>query len=114
MNNFLTFIQLKLFLLNYVDAVKFATPRLNTFWRYAKVEFKPPTPSEIPEVSKRFGDVVSSVTTGKWKQVSVKEAWLNTLVGCELLCLFFVGEVIGRGSLIGYDVSRVQPKFPFW
>jgi F-type H+-transporting ATPase subunit g len=65
-------------------------------------------------LTKRFGDVVQSATTGKFRQLSVKEAWLNTLVGLELVILFYVGEVVGRGSLIGYDVSRVQPKFPFW
>lgn len=89
-------------------------PRLNTFWRYAKVEFKPPTPAEIPELTTRFGKVVQSATTGGFKNLSVKEAWLNTLVGVELVFLFYIGEVVGRGSLIGYDVSRVQPKFPFW
>merc|ERR1739848_631140 len=96
------------------SAVKMATPQLKTAWRYVKVEFKPPTPAEIPAVSKGLGDVVASATTGKWKSLSVKEAWANTLVGCELVILFFVGEVVGRGTLIGYDVSRVQPKFPFF
>jgi hypothetical protein len=43
-----------------------------------------------------------------------KEALVNTMVGVELLMWFFIGEVIGRGTLVGYDVSRVKPKFPFW
>ena len=46
--------------------------------------------------------------------IFIQEAWANTLVCAELVCLFFVGEVVGRGTLIGYDVSRVQPKFPFF
>ena len=97
-----------------LGVVAFSTPRLQTFWRYAKVEFKPPTPSEIPDLAKRFGDVVTSASTGKWQKLSVKEALANTLVCAELAILFFVGEVVGRGSLIGYDVSRVQPHFPFF
>jgi hypothetical protein len=35
------------------------------------------------------------------------------MVGVEILVLFYVGEIIGRGSLVGYDVSRVKPTFPF-
>lgn len=52
--------------------VDFATPRLRTFWRYAKVELKPPTPGEIPEISKRITDVVTGASTGRWAKVSVK------------------------------------------
>ena len=29
---------------------------------------------------------------------------MNTLVVLEVACWFFVGEVIGRGSLIGYQI----------
>jgi hypothetical protein len=43
-----------------------------------------------------------------------KEAIINTAVVAELAVLFFIGEIVGRGSLIGYDVSRVQPVFPLW
>lgn len=50
----------------------FATPRLRTFWRYAKVEFKPPTPGEFPEIGKRVGDVISAAQTGRWTKLSVK------------------------------------------
>ena len=37
--------------------------------------------------------------------VFCQEAWLNTLVGAEIMFCFFIGEgvgVIGRGSLVGY------------
>lgn len=44
----------------------------------------------------------------------LKEAILNTAVIAELVVLFYIGEVVGRGSLIGYDVSRVKPVFPLW
>ena len=94
-------------------AVEFSRPRLQTFWRYAKVEFKPPL-SEIPEVQQRFGQLVNSARTGKWKNLTVKEAVINTMVGVELLMLFYIGEIIGRGTLVGYDVSRVKPVFPFF
>ena len=31
------------------------------------------------------------------------------MVAAELVMLFFIGEIIGRGSLVGYDVSRIKP-----
>ena len=34
----------------------------------------------------------------------VQEATLNTLVAIEVGCWFFVGEVIGKGNLVGYQV----------
>ena len=70
-----------------LGVVAFSTPRLQTFWRYAKVEFKPPTPLEIPDLAKRFGDVVTSASTGKWQKLTVKEALANTLVCAELAIL---------------------------
>jgi hypothetical protein len=45
---------------------------LKTFWRYAVVEFKPPTPGEFPEVAKRFNDVLAAGKTGKWKKLTVR------------------------------------------
>ena len=33
---------------------------------------------------------------------SLQEVWLNTLVCAEIMCMFFVGEIIGKGSVIGY------------
>lgn len=52
--------------------VQFSTPRLQTFWRYAKVEFKPPTPGELPEITKGLTDLLNGAKTGKWKKVTVK------------------------------------------
>ena len=33
-----------------------------------------------------------------------QEVWLNTLVATEVGCFFFIGECIGKGSLIGYEI----------
>lgn len=35
---------------------------------------------------------------------TTKEAVQNSLVGLEIACWFFVGEMIGRRSIIGYKV----------
>ncbi|KAK4289749.1 hypothetical protein Pmani_022495 [Petrolisthes manimaculis] len=85
-------------------AVDSATPKLNTFERYAKVELVPPTPAEFGAVAQGFNKIVKGAQTGAWKKVTVKEAWLNTLVTVEVLCWFFIGEVIGKGTVVGYQV----------
>ncbi|CAD5114746.1 DgyrCDS3786 [Dimorphilus gyrociliatus] len=82
----------------------FAKPRLTTFWQYARVELRPPTPAEIPEVSKGLTQLINSAKSGKWKKFTVKEATVNTLVGIEVAMWFFIGECIGKGSLVGYQI----------
>lgn len=74
------------------------------FARYAKVELVPPNPTELPEIARGFGRLVRGAKTGAWKNLTVKEAWLNTLITVEVICWFFVGEVIGKRSLVGYQV----------
>merc|ERR1712168_3272 len=85
-------------------AAESATPKLNTFVHYAKVELVPPTPAELGAVASGLGNIVKSAQTGAWKQLTVKEASLNTLVAIEVLCWFYIGECIGKGSLVAYQV----------
>ncbi len=45
-----------------------------------------------------------SFQTGAWKKVTVKEAtYLSAQIG-TIAGFFFVGEMIGRGNALGYDV----------
>ncbi|XP_059809196.1 ATP synthase subunit g, mitochondrial-like [Hypanus sabinus] len=85
-------------------AVKYSRPCLATFWKYARVELSPPTPGEIPVAIESFKGLAASFKAGTYKQLTVKDALRNTLVATEVLMWFFIGEVIGRGSLIGYNV----------
>ncbi|XP_069750872.1 ATP synthase subunit g, mitochondrial [Narcine bancroftii] len=85
-------------------AVKYSRPRLATFWKYARVELTPPTPGEIPVAIESFKGLLASFKAGSYKQLTVKDAMRNTLVATEVLMWFYIGEVIGRGSLIGYNV----------
>ncbi|XP_035222419.1 ATP synthase subunit g, mitochondrial-like [Stegodyphus dumicola] len=84
--------------------VEGSKPKLATFIKYAKVELAPPKISEMPEVMAGFGRLVRSAKSGAWKHVSVKEGWLNTLIGLEIYFCFCIGECIGKGSLLGYQV----------
>uniref|UniRef100_A0A336K1C2 ATP synthase subunit g n=1 Tax=Culicoides sonorensis TaxID=179676 RepID=A0A336K1C2_CULSO len=84
--------------------IRQGTPKFNTFLKYAKVELTPPTPGDIPAIRDGLARLVSGVRTGAWKNVTVKEATVNTLVTMEVIFWFYIGECIGKRHLVGYDV----------
>merc|ERR1712072_800049 len=84
--------------------MEYAKPRFATFVKYGKIELTPPSPTEIPTAIAQATGIVKSAMTFKWTQLTVKEAWLNTLVAAEVGCWFFIGECIGKGSLVAYKV----------
>jgi len=82
-----------------------AKPRLAIFGHYAKVELAPPlSVAELGQVAKGLGAVGNSIFTGRFLTNTTKEAGVKVLVGAEIALWFYVGEVIGRQSLIGYNV----------
>ncbi|XP_060702861.1 ATP synthase subunit g, mitochondrial [Hemiscyllium ocellatum] len=85
-------------------AANYSKPRLATFWKYARVELSPPTPKEIPVAVESLKGLIASFKEGAYKHVTVKDALRNTLVATEVVMWFYIGEVIGRRSLIGYKV----------
>jgi len=81
-----------------------AIPRLKLFWKYAKVEMRPPAPSEFGQVVQGFTKLVSAAKTQRFRGITVREATINTLVTAEVLFWFYIGECIGKGSLVGYQI----------
>lgn len=79
-------------------------PKFQTFLKYAAVELTPPKPSDIPAIRQGLGRLISGAKNGTWKNLTVRDAWLNTLVGAEVFFWFYVGECIGKRHLVGYDV----------
>merc|ERR1711962_380942 len=86
----------------------YARPRLATAWKYGKAELMPPSPAEIPTAIGQAAKMVQSAMTFKWANLTLREAWLNTLVGVEVGCWFFIGECIGKGSLVAYKVNPIN------
>ena len=80
------------------------SPAWQTFVKYGKVELMPPSPAEIPAALGQAARLVQGGMTFRWTKLTVKEAWINTLVTAEVACWFFIGECIGKRGLVGYQV----------
>jgi F-type H+-transporting ATPase subunit g len=86
------------------DLMTQARPQLNTFMKYARVELTPPSPGDFPAIRQGIGRLITGARTGAWKQLTVREAGLNTLVAMEVCFWFYIGECIGKRHLVGYKV----------
>ncbi len=58
---------------------------------------------ELGAVQQSFQSIVKSAQKMSFLNLTVNEAAVNVAVAAEVLCWFYVGEMIGRRSIIGYD-----------
>ncbi|XP_054854449.1 ATP synthase subunit g, mitochondrial [Eublepharis macularius] len=85
-------------------AAAYSRPRLATFWHYARVELAPPTPVEVPKAVESARALLRAFRAGRLAQLSVREALRNGLVATEVLMWFYIGEILGKRGLVGYNV----------
>ena len=56
------------------------------------------------QIVKGTAGLVGDVVTFKWATCTVGQAAVNAVVVAEVACWFFIGECIGKGSIVGYRV----------
>ena len=92
------------FAIFYLAAMTQARPKFHIFMKYAKVELTPPTPGDIPAIRNGIANLIKGARTGSYKNLTVREAWLNGLIAMEVCFWFYVGECIGKRHIVGYKV----------
>lgn len=65
----------------------------------------PPSPAEWTKAQQGLVNFKNAIQQGSWKKLTVGEAGQYAIKGVEILGFFYVGEIIGRRSLIGYNVT---------
>uniref|UniRef100_A0A194AM49 Uncharacterized protein n=1 Tax=Pinctada fucata TaxID=50426 RepID=A0A194AM49_PINFU len=78
--------------------------RLSILFKYAKVELRPPGPGDFPKAMSQLGEISKSVLTGKYKQLTSREVVVRGFTLLDIVICFFVGEIIGKGCISGYQV----------
>ncbi|KAJ3291025.1 hypothetical protein BCR33DRAFT_719038 [Rhizoclosmatium globosum] len=63
-----------------------------------------PSGAAIAEAQTGFGKLFATAQNGAWKKVTVREAGQVVGAGVTVYGFFLVGEMIGRGSLVGYKI----------
>uniref|UniRef100_A0A914IC97 ATP synthase subunit g, mitochondrial n=1 Tax=Globodera rostochiensis TaxID=31243 RepID=A0A914IC97_GLORO len=74
-------------------------------------ELAPPTPKDWPQIKADFSKLDNLMKMQSYKALKLKEFLAYSAVFVEVICWFFVGEIIGRGSLTGYIIrsSYIDP-----
>lgn len=79
-------------------------PHWQRFWVHARTELAPPSPSQWSAARKEAERAIEMVRTGQMASMSLAEAGAVAAVAVEVACWFYLGEIIGRRSIIGYNV----------
>merc|ERR1712107_967864 len=61
--------------------------------------------ADVGGMLKVVGNLTKDALTFKWAQATMKDVAVNTVVVVEIACWFFIGECIGKGSLVGSSLS---------
>ena len=64
-----------------------------------------PSPAGFADAQASLGHLFTSMQTGAWKKVTVKQVGKMAGEGVKIAGFFILGEMIGRRSIIGYDVG---------
>jgi hypothetical protein len=64
-----------------------------------------PSATGLADAQAAFGHLFTSFQTGAWKKVTVGQVGKMVGEGAKITGFFVIGEMIGRRSVVGYDVG---------
>lgn len=64
-----------------------------------------PTPGHFAEAQGALGSFFSATQNGAWKAITLAQVGRGLLETVKIGGFFYVGEMIGRRSLVGYDIE---------
>eukprot|EP00049_Salpingoeca_infusionum_P018081 m.355679 g.355679 ORF g.355679 m.355679 type:complete len:115 (+) comp17305_c0_seq1:283-627(+) len=67
-------------------------------------ELGPPGPGALSSVKADVSKMLKSAQGLKFLNVTVEQAVNKSVLAVEVACWFYIGEMLGRGSIIGYNV----------
>ncbi|WAR05549.1 ATP5L-like protein [Mya arenaria] len=86
--------------------VKYTKVNGPTALKYFRAEMMPPSPAELPQFIREAGQAAGRVASLSVKNMTVYEALISTAVFVEVSMWFFLGEMIGKRSICGYQVPH--------
>merc|ERR1712168_1224751 len=79
-------------------------PKVQNFAKNASVEMAPPSPGEfMGELNVLKNDILSGKSAARTSNMTVNEVTAKGLVLVEVALIFYLGEMLGRKSIIGYS-----------
>ncbi|ESO99892.1 hypothetical protein LOTGIDRAFT_230848 [Lottia gigantea] len=87
---------------------KYTYIRIRRSWNVLKVEMAPPTLADMPEMAATAQKLLKSAFTYKFINLTFREMTINLIIVIDLILCFFLGEIIGKRSLVGY---KLPPRY---
>merc|ERR1712151_1356561 len=79
-------------------------PKVQNFAKNASVEMAPPSPGEfMGQLNILKNDILAGKSAARTANLTVNELAAKGLVVAEVGLIFYLGEMIGRKSIIGYN-----------
>merc|ERR1712080_717598 len=88
-------------------------PRFDRWLNLARVEMAPPSIGEVAGAIRKLKDVDVAKMRGRIADTTFNDIGARGLLLVEISLLFYIGEVIGRRSLVGIIQTLIKKKLYF-
>jgi F-type H+-transporting ATPase subunit g len=72
---------------------------------YVREQMQLPKIEQWPEAKKQWQELLHIYSSGAYREWTLKELLQRSLVAAEIMGFFVIGEMIGRRSIIGYNIQ---------